>query len=115
MLFDSAGLYAKPSWNTALFTPANPQELDQLDALLMPHPQPVPDFVARDILRLSKRNAWVVQRALASMLTGRDVTDQLLPQLHMPVLLVWGSEDHITPLALGQTMHNSSHSRTWRS
>jgi len=105
MLFDSAGLYAKPAWNTALFTPANPQELDQLDALLMPHPQPVPDFVARDILRLSKRNAWVVHRALASMLTGRDVTDQLLPQLHMPVLLVWGSEDHITPLALGQTMH----------
>lgn len=105
MLFDSAGIYAKPDWNTALFTPANPQELNQLDALLMPHPPPVPDFVARDILRLSKKNAWVVRRALASMLTGRDVTDQLLPQLRMPVLLVWGSEDHITPLPMGQSMH----------
>jgi pimeloyl-ACP methyl ester carboxylesterase len=105
MLFDSAGLYAKPTWNTALFTPTNPQELDQLDALLMPHPPPVPDFVARDILRASQNNAWVVKRALASMLTGRDVTDELLPQLRMPVLLVWGGEDRITPLALGKTMH----------
>lgn len=105
MLFDSAGLYAKPSWNTALFTPANPRELDQLDALLMPHPPAVPGFVARDILRASRNNAWVVQRALASMLTGRDVTDQLLPQLRMPVLLVWGGEDHITPLAQGEAMH----------
>jgi pimeloyl-ACP methyl ester carboxylesterase len=39
------------------------------------------------------------------MLTAQDVVDKLLPQLKMPVLLVWGSLDRITPLALGQTMH----------
>lgn len=105
MLFDSAGLYARPAWNTALFTPTTPQELDQLDALLMPRPPHIPGFIARDILRLSHRNAWVIHRALASMLTGSDVTDQLLPQLKMPVLLIWGREDRITPLDLGQRMH----------
>ena len=39
------------------------------------------------------------------MLTGKDVTDVELPQFKMPVLIVWGSEDHIIPLADGEKMH----------
>lgn len=105
MLFDSAGLYAKPDWNTALFTPANAEELTELDDLLMPNPPKLQAFVIRDILRTSDKNAWVIHRALGSMLSGRDVTDALLPQLKMPVLIVWGSVDRITPLNLGETMH----------
>lgn len=97
MVFDSAGIYEAPRWNLALFTPVNRDELTQLNALLMPHPPKVPNFVAEDILRVSDRNAWVTHRALASMLTGRDTTDALLPTLKMPVLIVWGSEDRITP------------------
>ncbi len=105
MLFDSAGLSVRPDWDTDLFTPASAQQLDQLDALLTPHPPPVPGFVARDILRLSRQHGWVIRRAMIAMLAGRDVTDQLLPQLRMPVLLTWGAEDRITPLAEGETMH----------
>jgi pimeloyl-ACP methyl ester carboxylesterase len=105
MLFDSAGISVKPAWDTRLFTPANAQELDQLDALLMPNPPRIPVFVADDLLRLSHEHAWVIQRALASMLQGRDATDGLLPQLKMPVLLVWGGEDRIMPVSQGQTMH----------
>lgn len=105
VLFDSAGLYEKPAWDTRLFTPATSAELDQLDALLMPHPPVVPGFIARDILRNSKRNAWVVQRALGTMFTGREVTDNLLPELKMPVLIAWGAEDLITPVNQAETMH----------
>ena len=105
MLFDSAGLYAVPDWDTRLFTPVTAGQLDQLDALLMPHPPQVPAFVARDILRRSRRHAWVINRAMASMLTARDVTDQLLPKLKMPVLIEWGAEDRITPPALAEKMH----------
>lgn len=105
MLFDSAGLYERPQWNTDLFMPTSAQELDRLDALLMPHPPPVPGFIARDILRYSHEHAWIIRRALDSMLTGKDTTDKQLPDLRMPVLIVWGAEDHITPVALGQKMH----------
>jgi pimeloyl-ACP methyl ester carboxylesterase len=105
VLFDSAGLAIKPAWNTALFTPDTPEQLAELDNLLMPHPPPVPPFVAADILRMSRRNAWVIHRALASMLAGGDTTDQLLPGLRMPVLLVWGEMDHIVPLSAGKQMH----------
>lgn len=105
ILFDSAGLALKPDWNTNLFTPATADELSQLDELLMPHPPNVPDFVATDILRRSKQNAWVIHRALASMLTGHDATDRLLPGLKMPALIVWGELDRITPINEGETMH----------
>jgi pimeloyl-ACP methyl ester carboxylesterase len=105
MLFDSAGIQEKPSWNTDLFTPVSAMELDQLDALLMPHPPAVPSFIAADILRTSRNRAWIIHRALTSMLTGRDATDTLLPELKMPVLIVWGALDHITPLSQGETIH----------
>jgi pimeloyl-ACP methyl ester carboxylesterase len=104
MLFDSAGLHFEPDWDTRLFTPATADQVAQLDALLMPNPPKVPGFVAHDILRVSHEQGWIVQRAMASMLTGQDTTDNLLPTLNMPALIVWGAEDKITPLARGQTM-----------
>ena len=105
MLFDSAGLSVKPDWNTKLFTPVSALQLDELDKLLMPNPPHLPGFVARDVLRVSREHAWVIRRALDSMLTGRETTDKLLPQLRMPVLIVWGEVDHITPLSQGEEMH----------
>jgi pimeloyl-ACP methyl ester carboxylesterase len=105
ILFDSAGLFQLPTWDPRLFTPTAPADLVQLDVLLMPHPPQVPAFVARDIIRTSNERAWVIHRALASMLTGKDATDNLLPQLKMPVLIVWGAEDRITPIAQGKAIH----------
>jgi pimeloyl-ACP methyl ester carboxylesterase len=105
MLFDSAGLFVLPTWDMRLFTPGSAAEIDQLDDLLMPNPPKVPSFVARDILRVSNNRAWIIHRALATMVTGQDATDKLLPQLKMPVLIIWGGEDKITPISLGETMH----------
>lgn len=105
MLFDSAGLNDRPQWNTDLFMPTSAQQLDELDALLMPHPPPVPGFIARDILRYSHEHAWVIRRALRSMLTGNDITDKELPQFKMPVLIIWGAEDQIIPVSDGEKMH----------
>lgn len=106
MLFDSAGLAEPPDWNTSLFTPQTAGELDQLEALLMPHPPTVPGFVARDVVRFSNERAWIIRRALATMLSGQDTTDSVLPTLKMPVLIVWGTEDRIMPLRHGERMHS---------
>jgi pimeloyl-ACP methyl ester carboxylesterase len=105
MLFDSAGVYEKPAWDMRLFTPATPAELNQLEALLMSYPPKVPGFIARDILRVSKKEAWVIHRSVDAMITGQDTTDKLLPGLKMPVLIVWGAEDRLTPLSQGERMH----------
>lgn len=105
MLFDSAGLYERPAWNPGIFTPSTPAQLNRLDSLLMPHPPHIPAFVATDILRVSKESGWVVSRAMAQMFTGRDVTDNLLPNLRMPVLILWGKQDRIIPLDQGEKIH----------
>jgi pimeloyl-ACP methyl ester carboxylesterase len=106
MLFDSAGIHEQPSWDTRLFTPTTNAEVRQLNALLYPHPFPVPGFVARDILRITDQNGWVNRRAVASMLAGNNASDDLLPKLKMPVLIVWGAEDRIMPLHQGEKMHS---------
>jgi pimeloyl-ACP methyl ester carboxylesterase len=105
MLFDSAGLNVTPNWNTNLFMPRSAAELDELDALLMPHPPQIPGYVARDILRNSHHHAWVIKRALDTMLTATDVTDKLLPEFKMPVLIEWGQVDRITPVSEAETIH----------
>ncbi|MDE3199508.1 MAG: alpha/beta fold hydrolase, partial [Acidobacteriota bacterium] len=50
MLFCSAGLYVRPTWNVGLFVPENAQELAELNQLLMPDPPQLPDFVVKDVL-----------------------------------------------------------------
>ncbi len=105
ILIDSVGLNIKPLWDTNLFVPTSYQELAELDALLMPNPPPIPPFIARDFLRRFRLNGWVIKRALATMMTAQDVTDNLLPQLKMPVLIIWGSLDQIAPVDQAQTMH----------
>jgi pimeloyl-ACP methyl ester carboxylesterase len=106
ILIDSVGLNIKPSWNTNLFVPTSYQELAELDALLMPNPPPIPPFIARDFLRHFRNNGWVIKRALATMLTAQDVTDNTLPRLKIPVLIIWGSLDQIAPVDQAQTMHH---------
>jgi pimeloyl-ACP methyl ester carboxylesterase len=105
LLLDSAGLFILPTWDLRLFTPSSPAEVNQLNHLLTPSPHNIPAFVMRDIMRVSDERAWITRRALATMLTGQDATDKLLPQLKMPVLIVWGAEDRITPLSQAETMH----------
>ena len=106
ILIDSVGLNIRPLWDTNLFVPTSPRELDELSALLMPNPPRIPPFVARDYLRRFRLNGWVIKRVLATMMTASDVTDNLLPQLKMPVLIVWGSLDQIAPVDQAQTMHH---------
>ena len=108
VLVDSAGFAFKPSFETALFTPATPEQVDALLAVLIPHPDPIPGFVKEDVVRQVKGRAWVVHRALASMGAGADVLDARFSLLKMPLLLVWGKQDVVTPLALGEAMHRAA-------
>jgi pimeloyl-ACP methyl ester carboxylesterase len=105
ILFDAVGINEPPVFDTRLFTPQNGEQLGQLEALLSPHPIKAPGFITRDVLKYFRLNGWVIQRAMASMLTRKDATDSLLPQLKMPMLIVWGAEDSILPVSQGETMH----------
>jgi pimeloyl-ACP methyl ester carboxylesterase len=106
-LFDSAGLRFELKWDTSVFEPNTPEKLRTLDNLLMPTPPPrVPGFIARAIFRFVDRHGWVVRRNMDSMLTGKDLLDGQLGALKMPVLIVWGRQDHLIPYTVGEQLHH---------
>ena len=108
MLFDSAGMKFQLSFDQAIFTPQTEQQVDQLMALVTPGAPRLPQFVKADFIRKSKRDGWVVKRALASMTSGADDLDAKFFALKMPLLIVWGKDDVMTPLSLGESMHRAA-------
>ena len=102
---DSAGIYFEPAWAPQLFSARTPEELNEFMAILTPHRVPIPNFVARDLIRQMARQKGIVQATLASTRTGRERLDGELARIGEPVLILWGREDATTPLAGGVEMH----------
>ncbi|HVJ09874.1 MAG TPA: alpha/beta fold hydrolase [Acidisarcina sp.] len=105
MLFDSAGVRFDLRFSPDIFVPDTPEKLADLNAWLMPRPPVLPDFFARDLLRVFHEHRWVIQRSIDSMATGNDLMDGRLSELKMPVLIVWGAEDRLIPVTSGIVMH----------
>jgi pimeloyl-ACP methyl ester carboxylesterase len=105
VLLDSAGLRFKLGFDPSIFQPASPTDLAQLEELLVPHPQPLPGFLAMALLRRGDQIGWVVHRSVQSMLTGQDLVDGQLGALTMPVLIGWGEQDRLIPLSVGYSLH----------
>jgi pimeloyl-ACP methyl ester carboxylesterase len=101
VLYDSAGVYFPPSWDAALFTPTDAAGLDRLEAMLSPHPQKFPGFVARAVLAVVAKNGWVIQRSLVAMESGKDLMDFQLQNVTRPTLVVWGGVDTLIPPDVG--------------
>lgn len=109
MVFDTAGVKFSMLWNPALFAPETPEQLRDLNNLLMPTPpRPVPGFVARAIFRYEDRHGWVVRRNMDSMLSQKDLLDGKLGALKMPMLIVWGKQDYLIPVAAGEEIHREA-------
>ena len=106
MLLDSAGMKFQLGFDPAVFTPQTSQQVDELMDVVSPNLPHVPQFVKADYIRKTKRYGWVTQRALASMTTGADDLDKRFSALKMPLLIVWGKQDAMTPLSLGEAMHH---------
>jgi len=108
MLLDSAGMKFQLGFDPAVFTPQTSQQVDELMDVVSPNLPRVPQFVKADYIRKTKRYGWVTQRALASMTTGADDLDAKFFALKMPLLIVWGKQDAMTPLLLGDSMHRAA-------
>ena len=106
LLFDSAGTNFAPTFQPSLFEPHSTAELQKLFDLLTPRPTKMPGYVARDMIRTMAPSGWVIQRAVNSMFSKRDVLDAQLSQLALPTLIVWGRQDHLIPLATGEYLRS---------
>jgi pimeloyl-ACP methyl ester carboxylesterase len=104
IVYDSAGIYWPATFDAALFTPTDSVGLKRLISRLTMQPMPLPPFVERAALRKLQRNAWIIQRSVSSMTSGHDLLDFRLATIHKPTLIVWGKQDRLIPLAVGETL-----------
>lgn len=104
VLVDSAGFPFATTMTESTFTPHNVADLRNLLALQTDRVSWLPGFIARDLLRHNREHAWILRRAMHSMLTGRDAMEGHVATITMPTLLAWGAKDRIVPLAIGQRM-----------
>ncbi len=106
VLFDSVGMPLDMTIDyRKVLRPKTPADWGALEKIIAAKPQNTPEFIARDIVRTFGAGNWVMGRTLDSMLTGREYLDGKLGNVRMPVLIVWGRQDALTPLAMGEAMH----------
>ena len=107
LLYDSAGLYMPVDFPLGLFNPSTPAELDALIDKIEPdhHIIHIPGFAVPGLLHMKQKDAWIVNGSLGSMLDGHEILDFRVHKLRMPVLLVWGTEDKLTPLVGAVHLH----------
>ena len=102
VLLDSAGVYFPLEYETSIFTPTDAAGLNTLMARLTPKKVTIPGFLARDFVRRGAKNAWVLQRTLASMKTGKDLMEFRLGEIQAPTAVLWGAQDELIPPATGR-------------
>jgi pimeloyl-ACP methyl ester carboxylesterase len=107
VLDDSAGITFQPAFTRDAFVPTDAAGLARLFDLLTPKPPTLPNFVVRATLRKIARNGKVVQQSMDSMESGSDLLDTRLANITQPTLIVWGTEDKLIPISIGETMHRS--------
>ncbi|HLI75333.1 MAG TPA: alpha/beta hydrolase [Acidobacteriaceae bacterium] len=105
VVFDAAGLKFQPAYPLTIFNPRTPDDAQRLWSLMEPDGKPLPQSVRQDLLRRLQDQQWVVSKNMNAMIGSPTFVDAFLPTLPEPLLIVWGSRDALTPLALGQQMH----------
>ncbi len=104
VLVDAAGFAPPKEFDLNALAGLNPStrdEMKRLANLVFFNPMFKSD-AAVDVLlaqRLSAGDGYTIQRLVESIYRGDDMLDGKLSAVKQPVLLVWGREDGLTPLA----------------
>jgi pimeloyl-ACP methyl ester carboxylesterase len=101
---DSAGLKFQTNITVKNFLPATPKEFAAFMAMLTPRHYYVPYPVQRDFLNQVAERAWVTRRIFDSILTYQDTLDGKLAAIKSPVLVIWGKEETLIPMSVGEHM-----------
>ncbi len=104
VVFDSAGLKSETAHSPNVFHPASAEDIQQLWSLMEPEAKPLPDNVARAGARRMAANQAVIDKNLQSIASSPTL-EPVLQDFPEPLLIMWGSADKLTPVALGREMH----------
>ena len=103
---DPAGLKFQTSLTAKSFLPTNHEEFRAFMAMLTPRAQDAPYPLRRDFMNQVAAHAWITQRIFGSILTYQDVLDGKLQQVKAPTLIIWGKQENLIPMSVGEKMNH---------
>lgn len=106
VVYDSAGLHEQIAGGADVFHPTDEAALQKLADLLEPHQGKLPAFALRDGLRKFQSIQAVTDKSMSSMQSGVDLLDDRLKGFTQPLLIVWGNDDQLMPVGIGEKMHS---------
>jgi pimeloyl-ACP methyl ester carboxylesterase len=100
VVVDAAGMRPlRPDIPAQVLLPRDEEGVRRLVSVVRFRAPVPPSFVARDILRRRLPEEWIVRRALEAMRDGGDWLDGTLRRADVPVLVIWGRQDALIPVA----------------
>ncbi len=107
VLVDAAGYSSTPPPSRERLLALNPSTLEGAKAvlrLIFANQSWATDAAAEGLLAQHMRNndGYTIDRFIDSVARGEDTLDGKLGAIKVPTLVIWGSEDHLTPLAMGE-------------
>jgi 2-hydroxy-6-oxonona-2,4-dienedioate hydrolase len=101
--FAKAGITASRSEMLAL-NPSTIEGTKQLLSVIFANPSAIPMLTPEAMFARHLRNGDgnTINMFIDSILRNEDILDGKLGAIKVPTLVVWGREDHLTPLASGQ-------------
>jgi triacylglycerol lipase len=108
VLVDAAGFSLPKGTDPRVLSGLNPStrnQVKELLPLLFYNKQVFGSDAAVDALftrRVSAGDGYTIQRIIESIVRGDDVLDGRLSAVKQPTLIIWGREDGLTPLAMGE-------------
>ena len=102
---DAAGLLFQTDITAETFLPQTPAQFKQFWALLSPHPLPGESLIGRDFIREQDKRAWIIRRIFVAFEEHKDLLNGRLRDVQAPVLILWGKQEKLIPLSVGEEMH----------
>lgn len=108
VLVDAAGFAVTGDLDPRVINGLNPstrEAIKQVMGLVFYNKQMFANDAAVDAFfarRMSAGDGYTIQRFIDSITHGEDVLDNKLAAIKQPTLIVWGREDGLTPLAMGE-------------
>ena len=108
VLVDAAGFAVTGDLDPKVLNGLNPSTRDAVkqmmplvffNAQMFASDAAVDSFFAR---RVGAGDGYTIQRFIDSIIRGEDVLDKKLGAIKQPTLVLWGREDGLTPLAMGE-------------
>ena len=105
VLVDAAGVKQEGELKLAIdLNPATLEGTRQVLEYIVYDKRWVNDQLVRQVFekRLRNSDGYTIERVLAGAFAGNQYLDDKLGSIHAPTLIVWGRNDGLTPLSLGE-------------